>query len=719
MNLFKLKNIFAFTFILSLISTISLFGQTKFDYSVLQDPIKNGPAVSSQINTSEVFEYRIKINRNCVYLKAGLRSSTFENKNDWTSIKDSVEPYRIDIVYSKYPLRDGKYNEIYPLLFNRIRKLFEIDPNLNSSGISWNKILQTNCTSDNQVGGLFHGVVIWYHTEQEVDSAVDTVFKTNIATVDHVINISRNEQSSVEELEKTVDNIKSSDEFPDSLLRLLEGRPLYQQMERLKKFLQDKINSEPDVDLSTATTEELIKYNKLADDYLNRFPTSDSVVSAVLNRHLDWQNMIVVNDWTGSMYPYGAQVLKWQLLNYRKSGLTSLTLFNDGDNKPDHQKEIGNTGGIYSEDADNIPKLVDLFNLVAIKGNGGDIPENDVEAILKAIEKYPECTNVVLIADHNACVKDIELADRIKMPVKVILCGYNPKSPINPDYVYLAKITGGGIYTIEEDIENLQVSLGERGEIISFKDTRFKLNRLRCNSIALTTEALVLYTDLKQAEHKKHDVYMLDLSGQGLDIFPKQICRMTKIFFLNLSNNNITEIPPKISKLIYLKNLNLSNNQIKNIPEELKEVRHIENLDLSHNELTLLPAVILRMGYLLTLDVSYNNINSIDNISFLRSLLSLNMSNNSISTLPKAFWQQTRRLTKLNLSDNNIIEIQSGLCRLIKLQELNLENNQLTHLPEQLYKLKKLKILKLKGNNFAEEEKNKIRTALPDTEIGF
>ena len=95
------------------------------------------------------------------------------------------------------------------------------------------------------------------------------------------------------------------------------------------------------------------------------------------------------------------------------------------------------------------------------------------------------------------------------------------------------------------------------------------------------------------------------------------------------------------------------------------------------------------------------------------------MSNNSISTLPKAFWQQTRRLTKLNLSDNNIIEIQSGLCRLIKLQELNLENNQLTHLPEQLYKLKKLKILKLKGNNFAEEEKNKIRTALPDTEIGF
>ena len=76
-----------------------------------------------------------------------------------------------------------------------------------------------------------------------------------------------------------------------------------------------------------ATTEELIKYNKLADDYLNRFPTSDSVVSAVLDRHLDWQNMIVVNDWTGSMYPYGAQVLKWQLLNYRKSGLTSLTLF--------------------------------------------------------------------------------------------------------------------------------------------------------------------------------------------------------------------------------------------------------------------------------------------------------------------------------------------------------------------------------------------------------
>ena len=60
---------------------------------------------------------------------------------------------------------------------------------------------------------------------------------------------------------------------------------------------------------------------------------------------------MVVADWTGSMYAYGSQALKWHNLNLEKSGLSYFTLFNDGDRKPQRKKKVGITDGIYHEEA--------------------------------------------------------------------------------------------------------------------------------------------------------------------------------------------------------------------------------------------------------------------------------------------------------------------------------------------------------------------------------
>jgi len=52
------------------------------------------------------------------------------------------------------------------------------------------------------------------------------------------------------------------------------------------------------------------------------------------------------------------------------------------------------------------------------------------------------------------------------------------------------------------------------------------------------------------------------------------------------------------------------------------------------------------------------------------------------------------------------------------LQYLDLDNNQLISLPPEIANLKdKLEYLFLRGNNFSQEEKDKIKSWLPNTNI--
>jgi len=699
--------------------------QVKFNITQLNEPTKYGPEVAAAIPTLEIAKYTLSpADKNCLFLKTGLRSSIIVNTKDWTIIKDTVDPYRIDIIYSRYPVRNGEYAEIYPLLCNRLTNLFLMDPKLNDIRIKWTKVLQTNCISDEQVSTLFHGIVIWYHVRKKVMPPAKTVKKEPLPTVkpetidkvqDKIIPV---DQTSLKDIEYSIKNIKNSSSFPDSVKKAMEKRPMNEQLEMMKLFLESKIAREPEISLSNSTNSELVNYRKEVDYFIMNYGGTEDVVAKVLDRHKEWKNILAVNDWTGSMYGYGAQVLRWHLLNFKKSGIKSLTLFNDGDDKNTNNKIIGETGGIYSEKADNIIKLVDLFNLVMLKGGGGDGPENDIEAILAAMEKYQDFSEIVLIADNNSCVRDIELADRIEKPVKVILCGYDPRYGINPDFVYLAKVTGGGIYTIDEDIENILTATDEKGKLVNFTDKRFKLRSLRCLDAARTESLGELYTDLKKANQDKLNVQRLDLSKQNLIEIPKGIYRMKNIRYLNLNNNLITEISPKINQLKLLKTLNLANNAVSVVPDEIIEMRYIESLNLSHNNLLQLPMSVLNLKLLITLNLSYNSISSIYKDNTLRKLEYFNLSNNAITEIPKSFGLM-KKLKNLDLSDNRIEEIPAEIMNLTKLEELKLENNQLTMLPKQINRLSKLKILKLKGNKLSEEEKNRIRNALPSTVIIF
>lgn len=189
---------------------------------------------------------------------------------------------------------------------------------------------------------------------------------------------------------------------------------------------------------------------------------TDSTVFKVLNRHPEWKKTLIVCDWTSSMYAYGSQAALWHSLNYKRSGIKHFTLFNDGGNRADILKRNGIVNGVFYADADNIKRLVRLYKEVIADGDGGDEPENDIEALLRAIRHYPDAKEIVLIAD-NSCIRDFCLITRISKPIKIILCG--AAKGINPQYLNLAYRTGGSIYTIEDDIEDLRKNVGDASDV--------------------------------------------------------------------------------------------------------------------------------------------------------------------------------------------------------------------------------------------------------------
>jgi hypothetical protein len=195
---------------------------------------------------------------------------------------------------------------------------------------------------------------------------------------------------------------------------------------------------------------------------LQMLTKGDSTVTNALSRNKNWKKMLVVTDLTGSMSPFTAQLLLWFKLAQHTGKVEHLVFFNDGDGKNDDLKVIGNTGGLYDIKPENFDEIARMANQVVKKGNGGDEPENNIEALLHGIKICPQCEEVIMIADNWATPRDYSLLKEVNKPVHIILCG--TEEGINTDYLNLARETGGSVHTIEQDINDL-INLNEGQEI--------------------------------------------------------------------------------------------------------------------------------------------------------------------------------------------------------------------------------------------------------------
>jgi hypothetical protein len=175
----------------------------------------------------------------------------------------------------------------------------------------------------------------------------------------------------------------------------------------------------------------------------------------------EYKIMLVV-DMTGSMFTYIGQLLVWYKMNFETEMIKYFTLFNDGDNIPDSKKQIGLTGGVHTFDAKDFKQFKKNIEDVRKLGEGGDDPENDLEAVLKAITNKRDFGDIVLLADDSD-IRDMKLLKRIKKPVHIILCG--TKKGINQQYLQLAYYTKGSIHTAHNDVNMKTIKEGQTFEL--------------------------------------------------------------------------------------------------------------------------------------------------------------------------------------------------------------------------------------------------------------
>lgn len=188
-------------------------------------------------------------------------------------------------------------------------------------------------------------------------------------------------------------------------------------------------------------------------DILDKMKTpNDSLILNVFSRNPLWSKELIVADFTGSMSPYYIDLLAWFCLqNYKEK--TTFAFFNDGDGKADDLKTLGSTGGVHQFRTNNIDTIAKYVYETIKAGDGGDVPENDIEAILKALDQNPTVKELILIADNWSDMKDYNLRGRVTKPVHILLCGTD--YGINLQYLNLAMETKGSVHTLNQDLDNL------------------------------------------------------------------------------------------------------------------------------------------------------------------------------------------------------------------------------------------------------------------------
>ncbi len=211
----------------------------------------------------------------------------------------------------------------------------------------------------------------------------------------------------------------------------------------------------------------VVEKPKLIVTITNGIP--DSSILKILDR-TKWEKTTIVGDVTGSMYKYTAQLLLWVKTNPIGALSKNFVFFNDGDNMPDKDKKLGNTGGIYAKACNTYAEVENLLKATMLKGAGGDYPENNIEALMKAEKAFPATEFQVMIADNWAAIKDKVLWQHLTKPVRIVVCGATEFN-VHIDYLNLARKTNGSIHLMESDIYNL--SGLKEGEILKVGKNSF------------------------------------------------------------------------------------------------------------------------------------------------------------------------------------------------------------------------------------------------------
>jgi hypothetical protein len=176
------------------------------------------------------------------------------------------------------------------------------------------------------------------------------------------------------------------------------------------------------------------------------------------------------------MSPYIAQVIVWLKKQEENKTAKYFVFFNDGDETPSNKKKPLETKGIYITKNKGLGLVVKTVTKCMRNGSGGgEYLENDVEAIIDGVKHYSKADEIILVADNLESMRDYDYINKIKKPVRIILCG--AENRVNVQYLDLARQTKGSIHTIKSDVSGLEKIKENEHFFIDGKEYMFKNKR--------------------------------------------------------------------------------------------------------------------------------------------------------------------------------------------------------------------------------------------------
>jgi|GEM_PF-297452 len=441
-------------------------------YGQEMDSIVVTPELLSKAKEFELPQYDIsRESKYIIYLPMNYSKFLFteEDKALFESLKDTLIE-RIDLVYTVF--RRSKTFDQVKLNKERYEMFQQYFPQaFNNNLIDWNLMAQNGTMDYEEAQTYFHGFVIYlkpHRVTTKEGVTIGTAMDLRVDDPETRILEPNEEVSKIKHLlsKSTATKTVLDTTYKEKKKRIWTGMYLAKNKakRRKKKKFKTRGPKRPKEYKTVIKKEMVVTEREVPDPDAAPNPekviaelTEDSVVYAVMNRTLGrWEDHVVVQDVTGSMHPYLTQTLLFLQTHIQKNTTEKFVFFNDGDAHPDGP--LGHSGGCYYVSADNVDEIQEMAFEAMRNGGGGKQPENDIEAILYGINKFPKCKGVVLVADNFSRVRDFRLIPqimRLGKPVRIVVCGIAKGDVVNLDYIYLAKYTGGSIHTIDDDISDL------------------------------------------------------------------------------------------------------------------------------------------------------------------------------------------------------------------------------------------------------------------------
>uniref|UniRef100_A0A9J7YU42 PH domain leucine-rich repeat-containing protein phosphatase 2 n=2 Tax=Cyprinus carpio carpio TaxID=630221 RepID=A0A9J7YU42_CYPCA len=169
----------------------------------------------------------------------------------------------------------------------------------------------------------------------------------------------------------------------------------------------------------------------------------------------------------------------------------------------------------------------------------------------------------------------------------------------------------------------------------------------------------------------------LNLSHNGLGVFPESLCEIQTLTELYLSCNGLSAVPARLENLQSLQTLCLDGNRLDSLPEELGKLSQLCSLGLSFNDFPLIPGVVERLGALDKLAMAGNRVETLDLFGLLRMthIKSIDLRLNGLRCVKSETLEPVKHLTQLDLRDNQLTSLDlSSAC---SLETLQCQRNQL------------------------------------------